>query len=83
MESSVTSKGQTTIPKEIRERWGLKAGDKVRFFFHPSGHLAVLPVRPISELRGVAKGRAKTLAIEDMDRAVTEAVTERNMRSRR
>ena len=28
---SVTSKGQVTIPKEVRERLGLKSGDRVLF----------------------------------------------------
>lgn len=30
-ETTITSKGQITIPKEIRERFGLKKADKVRF----------------------------------------------------
>lgn len=30
-EATITSKGQITIPKEIRERFGLKKSDKVKF----------------------------------------------------
>jgi AbrB family looped-hinge helix DNA binding protein len=30
-ESTITSKGQTTIPKEIRDGLGLKANDQVHF----------------------------------------------------
>lgn len=31
MESKITSKGQITIPKRIREKWGLKTGERVIF----------------------------------------------------
>ncbi|MGF1626763.1 MAG: AbrB/MazE/SpoVT family DNA-binding domain-containing protein, partial [Alphaproteobacteria bacterium] len=37
VESAITSKGQATIPKRVRDRLGLKPGDRVRFFFHPDG----------------------------------------------
>jgi AbrB family looped-hinge helix DNA binding protein len=83
MESAVTTKGQTTIPKEIRERWGLRPGDKVRFFYDPSGRVSILPVRPVSDLRGIAKGRRPALTVEEMDEAIAEAVVERDRRSRR
>jgi len=35
--STITSKGQTTIPKVIRDALGLKAGDQVHFTLLPSG----------------------------------------------
>lgn len=42
--STITSKGQTTIPKEIRERYHLKAHD--RLLFKPEGDKII--VRPIT-----------------------------------
>ena len=36
-ESTLTSKGQTTIPKDIRDRIGLKPGDKITFTMMPDG----------------------------------------------
>ena len=50
--STITSKGQTTIPKEIRERYHLKAHDQL--LFKPDGGRII--VKPISgtilDLRG-------------------------------
>jgi AbrB family looped-hinge helix DNA binding protein len=55
MESAITPKGRTTIPKAAREYLGLKAGDKVRFFLHPNGSVILLPMHSIAALRGMLK----------------------------
>jgi AbrB family looped-hinge helix DNA binding protein len=81
--STLTSKGQATIPKEMRDRFGLKPGDRLKFFAHPDGHIAVLPARPITELRGIARNRGPALTVEEMDDAITEALIERDEQSRR
>jgi len=36
-ESTLTSKGQTTIPKDIRDSLGLKSGDRITFTVMPDG----------------------------------------------
>lgn len=83
MQSTLTSKGQATIPKEVRERLGIKAGDTVKFFIQPDGRVVMLPVRPISALRGVLHrpGR-KPVTVEEMDEGIAAAVGERDRRSR-
>ena len=81
MESAVTIKGQTTIPKALRERFGLKPGDKVRYFIDPDGHLALLPVRPISDLKGLVKYSGPPVSVEDMDEAIAEGAAERYRQS--
>jgi AbrB family looped-hinge helix DNA binding protein len=50
----VTSKGQVTVPKAVRERLDLKPGDSLEFEF-TNGHLEVRPVRrrSISEFFGI------------------------------
>ena len=45
MESSVNYRGQTTLPKAVRDALGLKAGDKVRYAVLDEGVL-MMPVRP-------------------------------------
>lgn len=70
MESTVTTKGQATIPKAIREHLGLKAGDRVKFFVHPDGSVVLLPMIPIAKLRGCVPKRAKAVTLQEMDEAI-------------
>jgi antitoxin PrlF len=82
MESKVTSKGQITLPKEARDQLNIKPGDKVRIFIDPYGHLAILPVIPVSALRGLLKSkRRRPPTIEEMDEAIREGVAERYRRA--
>jgi antitoxin PrlF len=84
MESAITSKGQATIPKEIREHLGLKPGDRVKFFIHPDGGVVLLPKLPITALRGMLKPRRRRPAtLEEMDEAIAAGAVERFRRSRR
>jgi len=43
--STVSSKGQVTVPIEVRRRLGLKEGDRVEFVFEDD-RTVVRPVRP-------------------------------------
>lgn len=75
MESAITTKGQATIPKAIREHLGLKPGDRVKFFIHPDGTVVLLPKLPVSALRGILKPRDSHVAIEDMDAAIAAGMS--------
>lgn len=78
MESTLTSQGQATIPKAVRERLHLKPGDKVRFFFHPDGSVAILPVLPITALKGMLKSPyRRALTIEEMNEGLSPAARRR------
>ena len=68
MESAITSKGQATIPKSIREHLGLKPGDRLKFLMHPNGSVVLLPKRPASILRGIVRSR-RPVTIEEMGEA--------------
>ncbi len=72
VESTITIKGQATIPKVIREHLGLKPGDRVKFFVHPDGTVVLLPKIPVSALRGIVKSRRGRVTIERMNEAVAE-----------
>ena len=76
METAITSKGQATIPKAVREHLHLRPGDRVRFFIHPDGGVALLPKLPPSALRGMLKPRRGPVSIEEMDEAIAGGAVE-------
>ena len=53
-DATVTSKGQITIPKEIRETLGVDAGTTMEFTLDEDGNLSVRPkTPPMDRLREV------------------------------
>jgi antitoxin PrlF len=83
MESAITSKGQATIPKAIREHLRLKPGDRVKFFVHPDGSVVLLPKLPASALRGIVKARRRPVTVEEMNEAAAAAAADVPSRARR
>lgn len=77
MESALTSKGQMTVPKAIREHLHLKPGDRVRFFVHPDGTVVLLPKLPITALKGVLK-TTKQATIAEINEAISAGAVERS-----
>lgn len=45
VEATVTSKGQVTLPSELRKRLGLRKGSRIRFTMPQNGAVEVEPVR--------------------------------------
>jgi AbrB family looped-hinge helix DNA binding protein len=83
--STITAKGQTTVPKEIRDRLKLKPGDKIEYVVEPDGRV-VLKARNkrMADFAGIlGKPPGGPLTIEEMDDAIAAAVTERYERSKR
>lgn len=73
---TLTSKGQITIPKAVRDELGLKVGDRVAFRIREDGSVVVEPETvPISELRGVLVPRRRGVTLEDMHAAIATRAT--------
>jgi antitoxin PrlF len=69
--ATVTSKGQITIPKAVREGLGVESGDRVEFVELESGvYTVVAATRDIRELKGIVPKPAKPVSIDDMNRAI-------------
>ena len=75
----MTTKGQVTIPIEIREELGLKTGDCIEFFKNAdTGRFELAPrTRSVRELRGMFKYDGPPVSIEDMDRAIGDYLAEK------
>jgi antitoxin PrlF len=81
MEATLSSKGQATIPKAVRDRLQIKPGDRFKFFFHPDG-VIILPKISTARLKGIIPKPAKTVTLEEMDRAIAKGATERFRRKK-
>jgi antitoxin PrlF len=74
MASTVTSKGQITIPAEVRKALGLRSGSRVAFVRTASGSYELVPeISSIKALKGAVAGPKKPVTTEEMDAAVAAA----------
>ena len=71
-ESVVTSKGQTTLPKKVRDALGLQPGDKLRYAVLKNG-VWLGKVQPIENLIGALHYDGPPVSLEDMERGITES----------
>ena len=80
-DSTLTSKGQTTIPAEVRAALDLKPGDKIRYIV--SGNQVYLRVKNKSAvgLAGILyEPNRPPVSIEEMDDLIAEYVAEKDQR---
>jgi len=69
--ATITSKGQITIPKIVRDELGLRAGDRVAFRVLDDGRVVVEPETiDLLVLRGALQPRRKGVTLADMDEAI-------------
>jgi AbrB family looped-hinge helix DNA binding protein len=81
--ATVTSKGQITIPQDVRERLGIETGTRVEFVERADGVVEFIPrTGSIMDLDGIIPWDGPPVTIEQIDDAIGEAVAERYMRSR-
>lgn len=73
-ESTVTIKGQTTLPRDVRQALDLQPGDKLRYMILDGGEVRIVRSRPVAGLAGMLQrpGRA-AVSLEDMDQAIAAA----------
>ena len=80
--STLTSKGQTTIPKDIRDRLNLKPGDRIKFMVNADGSVTLVAANlTVRQLRGILPKPERPATIEEMNDAIAEGVVGRYLRS--
>lgn len=80
--ATMTTKGQVTIPKSVREALRLMAGDRVEFVDLGNGRFELVAVtRDVTELRGLLDPAGVRVSTEAMEKAVAEGVVGRYGRS--
>lgn len=76
VESAITAKGQTTLPKPVRRALGVEPGDRVRYVIFDNNEVRLLPVRPVSRLFGALKYDGPPVSLEDMERAIADGAND-------
>jgi antitoxin PrlF len=67
----LTTKGQVTIPAEVRRRMGVDAGDRIEFVELKEGGFLIKPaVDDVRSLKGLLRKPDKPVSVEDMNAAV-------------
>jgi AbrB family looped-hinge helix DNA binding protein len=69
--TKVTSKGQITVPKPIREHLNLTKGDRIEFLIGVNGKVTIMPATAdVRQLKGMVAKPAKTVTVADMNKAI-------------
>jgi antitoxin PrlF len=72
--STLTSKGQITLPKTIRDRLGVETGDQIDFVANERGDVVVRAVSlDVAALKGLLKRRRRQgVSVEKMNAAILQ-----------
>ena len=69
--ATMTSKGQITIPKTVREALNLETGDRVEFLIDSDGSVTIWPVTAdVTTLKGMLPKPKRPVTVEAMNRAI-------------
>ena len=70
--STITSKGQTTIPKEVRDYLKLETGDQIDFVIRADGTVVLRPATmPVQDLKGILhRKNMKPVSVDAMNQAI-------------
>jgi len=80
--AKMTSKGQITVPKDVRLKLNLKPGDRVLFIVEDDGTARLRAVnKDISSLRGILPPPKRKATIEEIEASIARGAVARFMRN--
>lgn len=84
MKSRVTSKGQTTLPKDVRQSLQIERGDILRYVITGKDEVLIKKAQPVTALSGMLKrdGQA-SVSLDDMEHAIRKGALSDSMKSDR
>ncbi len=68
--ATITSKGQVTIPVDVRQRLGLESGDRIEFVEIEGGFVIKPATDDVRTLKGLLRKPARPVSIEDMNAVI-------------
>jgi len=73
MQATITSKGQITLPKALRDHLHLSAGDRVEFILEDNNVVRMVPrTTSITRLKGMLPKPKRPVSLEEMDEAIAK-----------
>ena len=76
LESTVTAKGRTTLPRQVRQQLGLQPGDRIRYILS-NGEVRLVKARSVMELEGLlSRPDQASVALEAMDQDIKRGALE-------
>ncbi len=71
MLATMTSKGQITVPKKVREQLNLVPGDRLEFLVEEDGTLRLVPISgSVTALKGMVPKPSRPVTLDEMDEVI-------------
>ena len=69
--ATLTSKGQITIPVQVRTALGLETGDRVEFVEMEDGRFSIIAAsKTVQDLKGLVQKPTRVVSVDEMNRAI-------------
>lgn len=75
MQATITSKGQITLPKALRDQLHLSTGDRIEFIVEENNVVRLIPrLASVKNLKAMLPNPEHPVSLEQMDKAISDAV---------